>query len=55
MSDSVNDIRLERFLSNSLFIGIDSEIQRVGVWVEGKETDVAHMAGMATVNKQQPS
>ena len=34
----------------SLFIGIDSEIEREEVWVE---TGVTHVAGMATFNKQQ--
>ena len=38
MSVSVNDISIESFMSNLLFIGIESEIQREGVWVEGKET-----------------
>jgi hypothetical protein len=30
----VKDIRIESFLSDLLFIGIESE----GLWVEGKET-----------------
>jgi len=49
----VKDIRRESFLSNLLFSGIDSEIQREGGWVEGKETDVTHVAGIATFNEQQ--
>jgi len=35
---SVKGIGIESFVSGLLFIGIDSEIQREGVWVEGKET-----------------
>jgi hypothetical protein len=34
----VKDISFESFLSNLFFIGIDSEIQREGSCVEGKET-----------------
>jgi hypothetical protein len=33
----VKDISLERFLSNLLFIGVYSEIQREGWCAEGKE------------------
>jgi hypothetical protein len=33
----VKDSSFESFLGNLLFIGIDSEVQREGVWVEGKE------------------
>ena len=36
MSVSVKDISFESFVSDLLFIGIDSEIQSEGVWVEGK-------------------
>jgi len=32
----VKDISFESFVSDLLFIGIDSEIQSEGVWVEGK-------------------
>lgn len=49
---SVKDIRRDIFLSNLLFIGIDSEIQWEGMWVELKERYVAHEAGMETFNKQ---
>jgi len=42
VSVSVEDISLESFLGDLLFIGIDSEIQREGVWVEGKETAVRY-------------
>ena len=41
MSVSEKDIGLERFPSDLLFIGIDSEIQREGVWVEGQETQLS--------------
>jgi hypothetical protein len=34
-----------------LFIGIESEIQREGVWVEWKEKKVTYVAGMASFNK----
>ena len=34
----MKEIRLESFLSDLLLIGIDSEVQSDGVWVEGKET-----------------
>jgi len=37
----VKDISIESFLSNLLFIGIDSEMQREGVWVEGKGTGLS--------------
>ena len=49
----MKDISIESFLGNLLFIGIDSEMQREGVWVEGKGTDVTLVSGMATFNKQQ--
>jgi hypothetical protein len=39
---SVEDISLESCLSDLLFIGIDSEIERKGVRVEGKETAVRY-------------
>jgi hypothetical protein len=35
---SVKDISLEGFLSNLMFIVIESEIESEGLWVEGKET-----------------
>jgi hypothetical protein len=35
---SVKGISLERFVSDLLFVGIESDIQSEGVWVEGKET-----------------
>jgi hypothetical protein len=38
VSVSVKDINFESFLSNLLFIGVYSEIQSEGCWVEGKET-----------------
>ena len=38
VSVSVKDVRIESFLSNLLFGGIDSELQTEGFWVEGKET-----------------
>ena len=53
MSVSVKDISIESFLGNLLFIGIDSEMQREGVRVEGKGRDVTLVSGMATFNKQQ--
>jgi len=53
VSVSVKDISLQSFVSNLLFIGIDSEIQREGWWVKGKETDVTRVAVIATFNKQQ--
>ena len=34
-------------------MGIDSLIEWVGGWVGGKETDVTHVARLATFNKQQ--
>jgi len=49
---NVKDIRRAIFLGNLLFMGIDSEIQWEGGWVEVKETDLAHVAEMATFNKQ---
>ena len=48
MSVSVKDITLESFLSNLFSIAIDSEMR-----VEGKETDVTNVVGMATFIKQQ--
>ena len=38
VSVSVNDVRIESFLSNLLFSGIDSELQTEGFSVEGKES-----------------
>jgi len=38
VSVRVNDISMESFLCYLLFMGIESELQREGVWVEGKET-----------------
>ena len=38
MSVIVKGISIWSFLSKLLFIGIESELQREGVWVEGKET-----------------
>jgi hypothetical protein len=40
---SVNEIGLEETVSNLLCIGIDSEIERVGVW---EETDVTLCLGL---------
>ena len=34
----VKGIGIESFVSGLLFIGIDSEIQKKELWVEGKET-----------------
>jgi len=47
----VKDISIESFLSNLLFIGIDSEMQREGVRVERKGRDVTLVSGMATFNE----
>jgi hypothetical protein len=38
VSVSVKDSRFGSFLSNLLFLGIDSEVQREGVCVEGTGT-----------------
>ena len=45
VSDSVKDISFESFLSDLLFIGIYCELQRDGLWVEGKETAVRYNGG----------
>ena len=50
VSVGVKDISFESFLSDLLFIGIYCELQREGVWVEGKETAVRYnVAGMASL------
>jgi hypothetical protein len=51
----VKDISLESFLSNLLSIGIDSEIQREGGCIEGKEAIMRSdtCGWMAMFNKQQ--
>jgi hypothetical protein len=51
----VKDITLESFLSNLLFIGIDSEIVMEGVWVKGNKTEMTNVARMMRFNMQQPS
>jgi len=38
VSVCVKGIGIESFVSGLLFIGIDSEIQKKELWVEGKET-----------------
>ena len=38
MSVSVKDISIKSFVSNLLFIGIETEMKGDGVWVEEKET-----------------
>jgi hypothetical protein len=37
----VKDISLESFVSDLLIIGIDSEIQKEEMWVEGTETKLS--------------
>jgi hypothetical protein len=37
----VKDISLESFVSDLLIIGIDSEVRKEGVWVEGTETKLS--------------
>jgi hypothetical protein len=39
----VKDISLEIFLNDLLIIGIDSEVRKEGVWVEGTETELSDM------------
>jgi len=39
----VKDVSLESFMSGLLYIGIGSEIEREGVWVEGNETQLSDM------------
>jgi hypothetical protein len=51
---SMNEIGLEGIVSNLLCIGIDSEIQRVGVWVEGEETDVTLCLGLRRLISNSP-
>jgi len=39
----VKDISFESFVSGLLYIGIGSEIEREGVWVEGKGKQLSDM------------
>jgi hypothetical protein len=43
---SVKGISLESFVSDLLFFGIVSEIQREGLWAEGKETMSCDTCGL---------
>ena len=49
----MKEIRIERFLCNFLFIGIDSEKHGDGLRIEGKETDVTYVVAIAPFNKEQ--
>ena len=49
----MKDIRIERFLCKLLLSRFESEIQCDGLLVDGTETDVTHVDGIAPFNKEQ--